>query len=326
MTLTSSPSAFLGAKLHQAPVDPSLALCFPGQGSQKPGMGKDVFQTSAAARAVYRIADDVLGTPLSRLCFEGPEDELTRTANAQPAILVTSVALLAAALEGEALARRPSFCAGHSLGEYTALVSAGALAFEDALLLVQERGRLMEEAGQEQPGTMAAIVGLNEEAVEAICAEAGAEPCNYNAPGQVVIGGTPEAVEAACRLAKERGGRGLPLRVSGAFHTSLMDRAAARFSDIVARFPVRDPVVPVIGNVSGAPLQTAEDVRRDLQEQIRRPVRWHQSVTRMIDEGVASFVEVGPGRVLTTMLKRAAPQVKAIPFDSADALAIPTDV
>jgi len=289
-------------------------------------MGKDVFEASAAARAVFRSADDVLGMPLSRLCFEGPEDELTRTANAQPAILVTSMALLAAALEAEALARKPSFCAGHSLGEYTALVSAGALSFEDALLLVRERGQLMEEAGQEQPGTMAAIVGLDEEAVEAICAAAGAELCNYNAPGQVVVGGRPEAVETACRLAKERGGRGLPLRVSGAFHTSLMERAAARFCEAVARFPVRDPLVPVIGNVSGAPLRTAEDVRRELREQIRRPVRWHQSVRQMLDEGIASFVEVGPGRVLTGMLKRTAPQVKAISCDSAEALAMLADV
>ncbi len=326
MTLTSSPSAFIAAKLHQAPADPGLALCFPGQGSQKPGMGKDVFEVSAAARAVFRAADDVLGRPLSQLCFQGPDEELTRTANAQPAILISSVALLAAALESEALAKRPSFCAGHSLGEYTALVSAGALAFEDALLLVQERGRLMEEAGREQPGTMAAIVGLEEEDVQVICADTGAEICNYNAPGQVVVGGAPEAVEAACRLAKERGGRGLPLKVSGAFHTSLMEQAAARFSEVVARFPVRDPLVPVMGNVSGNPLRTAEEVRRELQEQIRRPVRWRQSVLRMIDEGVSFFVEVGPGRVLTTMLKRAAPQVKAISIDSAEALNVLADV
>lgn len=320
MLLRTGPLALVAGRLHQAPTDPGLALCFPGQGSQKPGMGKDVAETSAAARMVFEAADDVLGMPLSRLCFEGPEEELIRTANAQPAILVTSLALLAAAVENGTIDRTPRLCAGHSLGEYTALVAAGSLAFEDALRLVRERGRLMEEAGREQPGTMAAVVGLNDGAVEEICTDSGAEVCNYNSPGQVVIGGSPEAVERACRLAKERGGRGLPLRVSGAFHTSLMEAATASFAQALERTAIADPTVPVIGNVSGEPLRTAQEVVCELREQIRRPVRWQQSIERMIGEGVTRFVEVGPGRVLTTMLKRAAPQVKAIAIDGVGAL------
>lgn len=326
MILGTGPSALVAGRLHQAPTDPRLALCFPGQGSQKPGMGRDTAETSAAARTVFEAADDVLGMPLSRLCFEGPEEELIRTANAQPAILVTSLALLAAAVENNTIDRRPRLCAGHSLGEYTALVAAGSLAFEDALRLVRERGRLMEEAGREQPGTMAAVVGLNDGDVEEICAETGAELCNYNSLGQVVIGGAPEAVERACRLAKERGGRGLALRVSGAFHTSLMEAAASRFAQALERTAIADPAVPVVGNVSGKPLLTAEDVMRELREQIRRPVLWQQSIERMIGEGVTTFVEVGPGRVLTTMLKRAAPQVKAIAIDGAGALTSAGDV
>lgn len=289
-------------------------------------MGRDAAETSAAARTVFEAADDVLGVPLSRLCFEGPEEELIRTANAQPAILVTSLALLAAAVENGAIARRPRLCAGHSLGEYTALVAAGSLAFEDALRLVRERGRLMEEAGRERPGTMAAVVGLSDGEVEKLCAETGAELCNYNSLGQVVIGGAPEAVERACQLAKKRGGRGLALRVSGAFHTSLMEAAASRFAQALERTAIADPVVPVVGNVSGKPLLTAEDVMRELREQIRRPVLWQQSIERMIGEGVTTFVEVGPGRVLTTMLKRAAPQVKAIAIDGVGALTGAGDV
>lgn len=326
MILRTGPLALVAGRLHQAPTDPRLALCFPGQGSQKPGMGKNAAETSAAARLIFEAADDVLGMSLSHLCFEGPEEELTRTANAQPAILVTSLALLAAAVENGTIDKKPRLCAGHSLGEYTALVAAGSLAFEDALRLVRERGRLMEQAGRERPGTMAAVVGLNDGAVEEICAETGAELCNYNSPGQVVIGGTPEAVERACRLAKERGGRGLALRVSGAFHTSLMDAAAARFVQALERTAIADPTVPVVGNVSGKPLRTAQEVMCELREQIRRPVRWQQSIERMIGDGVTTFVEIGPGRVLTTMLKRAAPQVKTISVDGIGALESAGDV
>ncbi len=325
MTSGSDVSTYITSKLHRATADPALALYFPGQGSQKAGMGKDLVQASPAARRVFETADDVLGTALSRLCFEGPGDELTRTSNAQPAILATSIAVLAAALESGAIEKRPAFMAGHSLGEYTALAAAGALSFEDALLLVRERGRLMEKAGTEQPGTMAAIVAMAEDAVEDVCRESGAEVCNYNLASQIVIGGTPEAVERACRLAKERGGRGLPLSVSGAFHTSLMKTAAAEFAAALEKAAIGEPAIPVIGNVSGRPLATAAEAASDLREQILRPVRWQQSITYMIERGVAAFVEVGPGRVLTQMLKRAAPDLIAVSIDGAAALASPAN-
>lgn len=325
MTSGSDISAYIASKLHRATADPALALYFPGQGSQKAGMGKELAQTSAAARRVFETADAILGTSLGRLCFEGPEDELTRTSNAQPAILATSIAVLAAALESGAIEKRPAFMAGHSLGEYTALTAAGSLSFPDALLLVRERGRLMEKAGAERPGTMAAIVALSEDAVEDICHESGAEVCNYNLASQVVIGGAPEAVERACRLAKERGGRGLPLSVSGAFHTSLMKTAAEEFALALEKTAVGDPVIPVIGNVSGRPLAAAAEAAADLREQILRPVRWQQSITHMTERGVAVFIEVGPGRVLTQMLKRAAPDLTAVSIGSAAALASPAN-
>jgi [acyl-carrier-protein] S-malonyltransferase len=289
-------------------------------------MGRDVAAVSPAARQVFETADAVLGEGLTRLCFNGPEEELTRTANAQPAILVASIAILAAAIEAGTLDRRPAYVAGHSLGQYTALVAAGSLSFEAALLLVRERGRYMEDAGREQPGAMAAVVGLSEEDVEALCRDAGAEPCNYNSPTQLVIGGTPEAVERACGLARERGGRGLPLNVSGAFHTSLMRSAAGRFATVLEAATILDPAVPVVGNVSGAALASAEAVAADLKEQVLRPVRWRQSVEFMAVNGVSTFVEAGPGRVLTAMLKRAAPELNAISIDGAAALANPANV
>lgn len=295
--------------LHQLPTDPQLALIFPGQGAQKVGMGFEASQSSHGARTVFQTADEVLGMRLSRLCLEGPEDELTRTVNAQPAILTASLAILAAALEFGVIQRRPVYLAGHSLGEYTALVAAGSLRFADALRLVRERGRLMAEAGTENPGTMAAIVGLSEEAVSELCRLSGAVQCNSNARTQTVIGGKPEAVEAACRLAKELGGRGLPMKVAGAFHTSLMAGAARNFETVLASVVAHEPVIPVIGNVTARPIATARELISELGRQMETPVRWYQSTLYMIDAGVRHFVEAGPGQALITMLKRDSPQL-----------------
>jgi [acyl-carrier-protein] S-malonyltransferase len=318
--------ASLARALNSLPPDPHLALIFPGQGAQKVGMGRDLATLSPAAAGVFQTANDCLQTDLERLCFEGPADELTSTANAQPAILATSIACLVAALEGGAVSRRPAFLAGHSLGEFTALVAAGSLSLEDALLLVRERGRLMEAAGTEQPGTMAAIVGLDEQAVAGICAESGAEACNYNGPTQIVIGGAAEAVSRACTLARERGGRGLPLNVSGAFHTSLMVSAATKFAAVVDNATLNNPTIPVISNVTARPLRSAAEARTDLKEQIARPVLWQQSLTTMIQAGVAQFIEIGPGKGLTAQLKRSAPDVAAIAIDGAEALASTSNV
>ena len=269
-------------------------------------MGRDVFDGSAAARRVFETADRVFDFSLTSLCFEGPEDALQQTENAQPAIFTTSLACLEAARElGGLPAEPPAFVAGHSLGEYTALVAAGALALEDGLRLVRERGRLMQQAGDRNPGAMAAILGLDEEPLAAICQEAGAEVCNLNAPGQIVIGGTERAVEGAMALALERGAsRGVRLKVSGAFHTSLMAPAAEGMRRAVAETPLRDPDVPVIANTTGAPIASAEELREELVLQLRQAVQWQRSMEHMRDQGVGVVIEFGPGRVLTGLARR----------------------
>ena len=315
MNEATSPSRLTASHLLQLPVDPELALLFPGQGSQKVGMGRGAAESSKTAAGVFAEADEALGFDLSRLCFEGPEDRLRETANTQPAILAASVAVLAAGLDAGTIKRRPTLVAGHSLGEYSALVAAGALEFSTAMRLVRERGRLMDEAGQASPGTMAAIVGLDEATVEEICRECGAEVANYNAATQTVVGGPPQAVERACALAKERGGRGLPVKVSGAFHTSLMEPAAEAFTRLLADAEVAEPVIQVVGNVSGQTLASGADVRTDLEQQIRRPVRWHQSIDAMAAAGVRRAIEVGPGKVLTAQLKRSHPGLDAQPIE-----------
>ena len=281
------------------------AWVFPGQGSQQVGMGRDLYETYPAAARLLDEADAVVGYPLTRLCFEGPEESLQQTTHAQPAIMVVSLACLAAARAEGALHGRPAFLAGHSLGEYTALVAAGALPFADALHLVRERGRFMQEAGERVPGTMAAVMGLPEEKVAAVCQESGAELCNLNSPRQAVIGGPLEAVERALELARARGARHLArLNVSGAFHTSLMGPAADAMAEIVARAPVATASVPIVANSSAQPVADAAAIRGELLRQLCRPVLWQRSVEYMVGEGVTGFVEIGPGRVLTSLIRR----------------------
>jgi [acyl-carrier-protein] S-malonyltransferase len=320
MDTASSLASNISRRLLQLPIDSGLALVFPGQGSQKAGMGASVCSSSGAAREVFALADEAIGFALSGLCANGPDDELTSTANAQPAILAASLAILAAALDSGALASRPAFVAGHSLGEYSALVAAGALSIQDAVRLVRKRGRLMAEAGRQAKGTLAAVVGLDEATVAEICQESGAEVANYNAPTQTVIGGTPAAVERACVLAKERGGRGLPVNVSGAFHTSLMEPAAREFARVLETVAIGEPAIPVIGNVSAQPLTTVEDVRADLGQQIRSPVRWYQSMDAARANGVRRVIELGPGHILTSQLKRSHPDLELGSLDEAAAL------
>jgi [acyl-carrier-protein] S-malonyltransferase len=282
------------------------AWVFPGQGSQQVGMGLDLYETFPAARRVFEEADEELGFPLSRLCFEGPEDILRQTINAQPAIMTVSLACLQAAVEEGCLQERAAaFMAGHSLGEYTALVAAGALPFRGGLRLVRERGRLMQKAGERVPGAMAAIIGLPEDKVTALCYQTRAEVCNLNSPGQAVIGGTLEAVERALEEAKARGARqAIRLNVSGAFHTSLMGPAADGMAEAVARTPFSDARAPIVANSTAQAITNAEDIRRELLEQLRRPVLWQRSVEYMIENGVTTFVEIGPGRVLTALIRR----------------------
>jgi [acyl-carrier-protein] S-malonyltransferase len=311
----ASISRSIANKLLELPVAPGLALIFPGQGSQRVGMGRELSLVSNSARDIFLAADEELGFALSEICFKGPEETLIETQNTQPAILAASIAALAVGIEQSLISFRPEYVAGHSLGEYTALVASGSLKFEAAVKLVRERGRLMEEAGKATPGTLAAIVGMDEAAVEAICADSGAEVANYNAPTQTVIGGTPETVEKACVLAKERGGRGLPVKVSGAFHTSLMQPAADAFAKHLVDADIGDSVIPLAANVSGEIITHCDEVRQDLEQQVRKPVRWHQSVDAMARAGATSMIEVGPGKILTSQLKRSHPHLSVRAID-----------
>ncbi|MFN8533695.1 MAG: ACP S-malonyltransferase [Dehalococcoidia bacterium] len=293
----------------------TTAYLFPGQGSQTVGMGAALVAVSPAARRTFEESDDVLGFPLSRLCWNGPEDELTSTANAQPALLTSSIAAWRAGVEDGIWTippAGPAYVAGHSLGEYSALVVAGSLRFVDALLLVRRRGELMHECGMLTPSTMAAVLGLDESVVVAICAETGAEIANVNAPGQVGISGPRAEVERAAALARERGARRvLPLNVSAAFHSSVMRPAAEGLERAIEAVEIGDARVPLVTNVDALPIVEAGAIRRELIDQLTRPVRWQSIVSMLAEAGVTAAFELGPGNVLCGMVKRTAPEVAA---------------
>jgi [acyl-carrier-protein] S-malonyltransferase len=288
-------------------VKATLGLLFPGQGAQHVGMGKDLAERFDVVRETFATADEALGFPLSELCWNGPETELTQTKNAQPAILVHSVAvwrLVHARLPEVALA------AGHSLGEFSAYVAAGTLDFADAVRLVRLRGELMFEAGQKRPGTMAAVIGADDEVIERACREASSAdsvvvPANFNAPGQVVISGDAAAVERAGELLKGAGAkRVLPLNVSGAFHSPLMQEAEAGLKERIASLSLGAPAFPVVSNVTAQPVSDPAESARLLVEQLTSPVRWVASMQTMLGAGVTRFAELGPGSVLSGLLKR----------------------
>jgi [acyl-carrier-protein] S-malonyltransferase len=302
----------------------TLAYIFPGQGSQAPGMGRELAEKYAAARAVFEEADDALGFALSRLCFEGPAEELQLTENTQPAILATSVAALRAA-ESEGLPR-PDFVAGHSLGEYSALVAAGSLSLRDAVTVVRERGRYMQEAVPVGAGAMAAVLGAELETVEAVCREAAREgevcaPANVNSPGQIVIAGSAAAVERAIPVLKGRGARrAIPLKVSAPFHCALMLPAQERLAAHLDSIEFADLGVPLVTNVDAALIRTGAEARASLVRQVSQPVRWRESVELLAREGVDTFVEVGPGKVLTGLVRQTAPQARGLNVEDAASL------
>jgi [acyl-carrier-protein] S-malonyltransferase len=285
-----------------------VALLFPGQGSQVVGMGQDLAAAFPRARETFEEADDALGVPLSRIAWEGPEDELTATLNAQPALLVHSVAVLRVVEEklGDV-----EFAAGHSLGEFSAHVAAGTLDFADAVRAVRRRGELMYRSGSDRPGTMAAVLGLDDEAIERVCAEVSAAgdgvvvPANFNSPGQVVVSGDVGAVERAMEALKAAGAkRALRLNVSGAFHSPLMEVAKADLREHLASVDFHAPRFPVVSNVTAEPVDDTETARRLLVDQLTSPVRWTASMRMLVERGVTRFVELGSGNVLAGLLKR----------------------
>jgi len=291
-------------------------------------MGKALYERSNAARRVFQQADEVLGFKLSKLCFEGPAEELEDTINAQPAILTVSLACLEAMREKiESLGQKwqpPRFVAGHSLGEYTALVAAGALEFSDALRLVRERGRLMKEQGDYRPGGMAAIIGLDRGTLELCCKRAEEETggivsvANANSPEQFVISGELVALNCAIELINQAGARRVfPLRISIASHSPLMQQAALRLAEIIDHSPLRDPQVPVVTNLAGQIRTSADHIRGELASQMVAPVEWVGSVRQMVENGVDTFVEIGPGEVLSRLIRRISSDVKAISLNDA---------
>jgi [acyl-carrier-protein] S-malonyltransferase len=298
-----------------------VAYVFPGQGSQWVGMGRDLYQDFASARAIFAQADEVLGFTLSRLCFEGPEDELRQTLNAQPAILTVSYACLEAVRESFPDFPPPAFVAGHSLGEYTALAAAVVLDFATTVYLARERGRLMHEAGVVRPGSMAAVMGLEESQLEEVCRQTGTYIVNINCPGQLVISGDKDGVARAMDLAKNKGApRVVPLAVSGAFHTPLMQPAVDKMAEIVGDLSFRDPMIPIIANTTAQPLTTAQAIKEELIRQLCSCVQWQRSIERMIAEGVTTFIELGPGRVLTGLIKRINREVGTVNIGDAQAV------
>lgn len=325
-----------------------IAFVFPGQGSQAVGMGADVYRASPAARRVFAIADETVGFPLSQLCFEGPEEQLRETINTQPAIVATSLALLAAVQEAAGASEvhdsepsltgplQPAYVAGHSVGEYAAVAAAGALDIAGTLRLVRERGRLMHQEGQACESGMAAVLGMDASTLEAICAEAteqtlaeqgaaGTHPgagrvvvANDNAPGQIVISGARHALDLAMSIARERGAkRVVPLAVSGAFHSPVMAPASSGLAAAVAAASLRDAEVPLVANITAQPITLAGDMRSELAQQIAAPVQWTRSVAYLAEQGVTTFVEFGAGQVLAGLIKRIAKGVTILSVGSA---------
>lgn len=298
-----------------------VAFIFAGQGAQYAGMGKELADNIEASKKVFEEADKALGFEISKLCFEGPKENLDKTENTQPAVLTTSIAALKA-LEEKGI--KPDFTAGLSLGEYSALVCSGVLNFSDAVKLVRKRGRFMQEAVPEGVGTMAAILGLASEDVREICREASSlgivEPANFNCPGQIVIGGEIEAVKAASEKAKEKGAKVMPLSVSAPFHTSMLKPAADKLEEELKNIELGSVKTPIITNVTADYVGSKEEVKELLKKQVMSSVLWENTIKRMLDDGVDTFIELGPGKVLSGFVKKIDRKVKVVNIEDIKSL------
>ena len=302
---------------------PKAAYLFPGQGAQAVGMGQELYDHSPTARSVFHEVDMALERPLTKMLFNGPEEELRQTVNAQPAIMAVSLACIKAMEDklGTKAMPKPVIMAGHSLGEYTALAVAGVLDVAETAQLVQLRGQLMQEACDQNPGTMASIMGLDEMIIEEIARETGTYVSNINTAEQIVISGERMAIARALDLASARGAkRVIPLRVGGAFHSGLMEPAKAGLVQAVNRLRFNDPSIPIVANCTGKPLTTADGIKRELVSQISGCVQWKQSIDYMVDFGVSNFVEVGPGRALSGMVKRISRRAKVTSVGDIDSI------
>ena len=295
-----------------------IAFCFPGQGSLEKGMGRDIAQAIPEAMEVFEVASEASGLDLRRLCFDGPLEELVETEVQQPALVATSLAVLAAL---RTRGFKPDYVIGHSVGEFAALAAASAIGVRDTIALVRERGLAMAEAARERPGSMAAILGLEDEVIENLCRKIlGVWPANYNCPGQLVVSGETAAVDECCTRAAEEGARrAVKLKVSGAFHSPLIARAADKLRPAIERVRIREPVAPFMSTVT-ARIESGQRIAPLLVDQLTAPVRFTQSAGELIRGGVRTFVEVGPGDVLSGLLKRIDRSVKAIPVNSLAAL------
>ncbi|MCF6137072.1 ACP S-malonyltransferase [Pseudalkalibacillus berkeleyi] len=300
-----------------------IAFLFPGQGSQQVGMGQDLANENERSEAVFKIADQRLDYDLSDIIKNGPEETLKRTENTQPALLTTSIAILRALEQYDI---KPDYTAGHSLGEYTALVASGALSFEDGVYAVRKRGMFMEEAVPAGKGAMAAILGMDSDTLQSITDQVteqgnSVQLANLNCPGQIVISGTKKGVEQASEIAKEQGAkRIIPLQVSGPFHSELMKPAADKMSEVLDELTITDANIPVIANVSAKAVTEATEIKTRLIEQIYSPVRWEETVQYLLDEGVDTFVEIGPGKVLSGLVKKVHRRATTIAISDSESL------
>lgn len=303
-----------------------IAIIFPGQGSQYVGMGKDFYERYESVKKIFQKADEILGYSLSKLIFEGPDNELRITKHTQPAIVATSVAIWT--VLQEELELNPSFMAGHSLGEYSALTASGNIQFEDSIKLVKNRGIYMDDASTHSNGTMAAVLGINRDELEKICRKITNEGylvqlANINSPSQIVISGVSEGIEFAGQSAKEAGAKKvIPLSVSGPFHSILMESAKVKLAPLVAEITIKSTNVPVVMNVTGKPESNQLEIRKNMVEQVISPVLWTDSIEWMISNGVDTFIEVGPGKVLSGLVKKINDKVNTISIENVESLAI----